>query len=1172
MDAGVEMTGSERRVAGTALDFPNMSSISSPQKLPRRLRRRLLESNKNPSPTVEEIEAKLKEAEQRRQQFYEFLSSKARQKPRSSWPALQEEDLGLRLEARFNAAEQKRSCILAKVQKRLARLDELRKAAKSGVETRFEKERDELGMKLESRVQQAETNRMLLLKAYRQQRDAKKQRAAQSLLQRLTQEIKYKECVRDAIYQKRVAAEKKRLGLLEAEKSRARERVLRVRQVAKSVFSQRETERRRLKEQLESRLQRAKRLRAVYLKQRGGLHDSPCRNLNAMVDQAEILSRKLARCWRQFVRLRGTTLALTKAHVALEISEKSAKLMPFEQLAVQIESATTLQTVKALLNRFENRITLKREAPDTNILFSLENIDHLLKRVASPNQRCNINNARGRGMKRGGSTREACSPIKLSRYPVRLVLCAYMILGHPDEVFRGKGEHEIAVAEAAESFIREFELLIKITLDGPNRTTKEETISTSSSLLSFRSQLEAFDRAWCSYLYQFVVWKVKDAKLLEEDLITAACQLELSMMHTCKLTPEGDNAGLSHYMRAIHIQVPEDQKLLREKVYNLSGNAGLEHMERALSATRSRFLEANEIASSIASPNGHKASPSSPGLSDGSIVCARDKISSLAEGCDMSGSIVQPFSKIDDSSSSNNIDSSNSGSSSGGNWSSGAKLATENEVLANEIVHEHAVGLADGLGINYEEQEGIKAIVRETMERAFWDGIMETMKQDEPDCDWVLKLMKEVQNELCEMSPSSWRQEIVETINVDILSQEMNSGIFNMDYFGKILEFVLAILQKLSAPASEDEMKPTHRKLLKELGEILQAGDKSNASIAVLMITGLRFVLQQIQVLKKEISKARIRILEPFIKGPAGLEYLRKAFTNRYGSPTNAPSSLPLTLHWLSSVHLESEQEWGEYLDSLSALTTSDTKCSLNLPPTTLRTGGSILKESKIGATTSIATGLEAPECKGDKVDLLLRLGLLKLVSEVEGLTMETLPETLRLNLDRLRAVQSQLQKIIVFSTSILVLRQMLLIENLVTTPESMENMVSESIKRLSNLLDSEEDVGISGIVETLCGLSVEGDDNQKVRSRKEVITNTLAKSLRDGDAVFTRVSRAVYLAARGVVLGGSAVKGRQLAEGALRCIGTAFLTERLVEAVKVLVVVATVSANVHRAWYEHVI
>lgn len=69
-----------------------------------------------------------------------------------------------------------------------------------------------------------------------------------------------------------------------------------------------------------------------------------------------------------------------------------------------------------------------------------------------------------------------------------------------------------------------------------------------------------------------------------------------------------------------------------------------------------------------------------------------------------------------------------------------------------------------------------------------------------------------------------------------------------MEYFGRILDYALVTLQKLSAPANDDAMKTTHQKLLIELGEISQVGEKSKASLALLMIKGLRFVLQQIQV------------------------------------------------------------------------------------------------------------------------------------------------------------------------------------------------------------------------------------------------------------------------------------------------------------------------------------
>jgi hypothetical protein len=139
---------------------------------------------------------------------------------------------------------------------RLAKLDELRQAAKSGVEMRFEKERQKLGSKVESRFKQAEANRMLMLKAYRQRRANLKERSSQSLLRKMAWENKYKERVRAAINQKRAAAEEKRLGLLEEEKKRACARLLQVQRAAESVSYQREIERRAKRDQLEDRLQR----------------------------------------------------------------------------------------------------------------------------------------------------------------------------------------------------------------------------------------------------------------------------------------------------------------------------------------------------------------------------------------------------------------------------------------------------------------------------------------------------------------------------------------------------------------------------------------------------------------------------------------------------------------------------------------------------------------------------------------------------------------------------------------------------------------------------------------------------------------------------------------------------------------------------------------------------
>ncbi|KDP38837.1 hypothetical protein JCGZ_04994 [Jatropha curcas] len=1170
MATGVELSSPETRRVPVALDFP--VSFTSQPRIPRRLRKRLFEA-KTPS-TVEEIEAKLRHADLRRQQFYEKLSSKARAKPRSpSRSSSHEEDPGQRLEAKLQAAEQKRLSILAKAQMRLARLDELRQAAKSGVEMRFAKEREMLVSKVELRVQQAEANRMLMLKAYRQRRATLRERTSQSLMRRMARESKYKERVCAAIHQKRAAAERKRLGLLEAEKERACARVSQVRRVSKSVSHQREIERRRLRDQLESRLQRAKRQRAEFLRQRGRNHNSVSVNWSRMHKQADLLSRKLARCWRQFLRSRKTTLELAKNYDALKIRESSIKSMPFEQLAHLIESAATLQTVKVLLDRLESRFMVSR-AVAGNQSTSLDNIDHLLKRVATPRKKTTPRaSMRSREAKKVGVR----SPAKSSRYPVRVVLCAYMILGHPDAVLSGQGEREMALAKSAVEFVRQFELLMRIILDGPVQSSDEESDSVSPKRCTFRSQLATFDKAWCSYLNCFVVWKVKDARLLEEDLVRAACQLELSMIQKCKLTPGGDNATLSHDMKAIQKQVTEDQKLLREKIQHLSGDAGIERMEHALSETRFKYFHAKEHGSPVGMT--HFLFPSTSSSPD----APADRLghrNNIDESVGKPSHVVRSLFREEVASSKKGFSFPLTMNSHSDDWlGSSIKLIPENELVVNEFLHERHHSFVDRF--NSEEESSIKAKIRETMEAAFWDDVMESIKQDECSYDRVVELVREVRDGIIEMAPESWKEEIAEAVDLDVLTQVLKSGTLDINYLGKVLEFALGTLQKLSAPAHEDEMKVTHQKLLKELAETCETQDESKCSHGVAMIKGLRFVLEQIQALKQEISKARVRIMEALLKGPAGLDYLRKAFANRYRSQSDAHTSLPLTMRWLSSVRNCKDQEWREHTNCLSALISNESSSEEFLPSTALRSGGSFLLKTNTGGTDSTSSSVPnttdgpQPECNGERIDLLVRVVLLKLVSGVSGLTQETLPETFMLNLPRLRAAQAQMQKIIVICTSLLVCRQTLLMERIVASGADLETIVSKCTKQLLDLLDSVDDVGIEEIVEIISGFSQEGDkalDLEKLQSRKLVMARMLARSLQAGDPVFEKVSHAVYLAARGIVLGGSGPRGRKLAEMALRQVGAAMLTDRVVETAEVLVVAANVSVAVHRSWYVNLI
>lgn len=207
------------------------------------------------------------------------------------------------------------------------------------------------------------------------------------------------------------------------------------------------------------------------------------------------------------------------------------------------------------------------------------------------------------------------------------------------------------------------------------------------------------------------------------------------------------------------------------------------------------------------------------------------------------------------------------------------------------------------------------------MEKAFWDLVTDSMKGDRPDYSQLVSLVKEVRESLHELSPKGWKQEILEKIDVEILSQVriLGSGSQDTQYLGQILQYSLGMVRRLSAAAKEDQMKKSHDKLLAELASSSEADDDSGTSSFVVgAVKGLRFAMEEIKELRAEVSKAHIQLaMQRIIQGSNGVDYLRNAFADRYGPPASAPASLPLTVQWISASKNVAGQEWREHLGSL---------------------------------------------------------------------------------------------------------------------------------------------------------------------------------------------------------------------------------------------------------------
>lgn len=79
--------------------------------------------------------------------------------------------------------------------------------------------------------------------------------------------------------------------------------------------------------------------------------------------------------------------------------------------------------------------------------------------------------------------------------------------------------------------------------------------------------------------------------------------------------------------------------------------------------------------------------------------------------------------------------------------------------------------------------------------------------------------------------------------------QILESGSQDIGYLRKLLEYSLGVVLKLASPANDNESKAMHVQLFHELSEIVVGMDKeTSSSFAQVLVKGLRFVLQQIQV------------------------------------------------------------------------------------------------------------------------------------------------------------------------------------------------------------------------------------------------------------------------------------------------------------------------------------
>ncbi|CAN6453507.1 unnamed protein product [Victoria cruziana] len=478
-----------------------------------------------------------------------------------------------------------------------------------------------------------------------------------------------------------------------------------------------------------------------------------------------------------------------------------------------------------------------------------------------------------------------------------------------------------------------------------------------------------------------------------------------------------------------------------------------------------------------------------------------------------------------------------------------------NKWLANEILHDRSDSISKSLW-NRNKPSGklaeIQAQIKSTMERAFWDGVVEALEKDPPDYSRVVQLVKEVRDELGALVPRSWKQELHESIDIDLFAQILESGVQDIDYLSKLLDYAINIVIKLGAPARDDITKAAHEKLVEELSDILASTDcKSRFYFANTLVKGLRFVLEQIQILKQDISFAKIQTLIPVIKGPLGIKYLQDAFTARYGPPSEAKTRLTQTRLWIQAVLQHLDDQRAEFDSSVEASKTNLNASSVLLLPNLIKPGG-----------------MPKIDIQWNFIGNIVRLGLIQIVTRSVASTEENTPETLRLNIERLLALQNDFQRVLVIATALLLVRQTLADKEL--TLEDIESILSDARQKLSGMLESPL-ITVYHIGQKICQICSPYMNEGSVDAG--LMTRVMNRSLTPGDAIFIKVSNAVMESIRVTLLAGKdhSSRGTAVAQACLKRIGATSVLELVTELTDNLDVMALVTCKVHGLWYENI-
>lgn len=933
-------------------------------------------------------------------------------------------------------------------------------------------------------------------------------------------------------------AEQRRQLQLERQSERLAHRNQRVREASQAAKQRRADRSRKQGAAMEERLRRAARRRQAQKLRPGS---SALKEHKASALQERLSSKVLQRMWRSFKASGKTTHELATAFSQTGICIDSARKDGFDSFARKLQSRKTLTAARSLLQRIANKLQQLGESTATD--------EYLLKHVRSNSDAAD------------------------EQFPVRVVLCAFMIVGQPEAVFNAQGDKEEQLTGAAYPFALSLEQLIEHMQRHGAQGAGEK--------------LREFCKCWELYLERFVAWKVHDAADLEGDLIRTAGDLKASALSKI---PDAPRDELTHDQAAVIDQVQSDLKLLRNRVRRLTGEAGVQRLEGHIAAV-TRAAEERKLQTETGETDTESDADLSGAFSE------EDDVTTPAAAASTQRHQRSPqqrqHSPIRQQQGSQQYQQQPQQQQQQQQGMRQASLpgqrpleqedpSVADERFVHELLHDpdfklpevedpmaHVSEEPPSHDVSQEEKlASMQRRMKAQINRAFWDSVEEVIKGNDANArnSRAMSLLEELRSELTDVVPPQRRSLVDEQLDAEELRRALNlldSQPRNaLVQLRSLLTGAARLLKDLGAPARDEEVQ-------RGVDEATSATSNSNLSAssdgndsreaaAKAITQAFRFLLHQAKVLKRDTANAQVSYLRSILRNDnAGIEWARKRFARRHNLELNSEGELasseldrqlPRTFATLSSTmrHVHSLQ-----LDLLPYINSDavQSAASVSYVPSTMATG---MNAHGVGSCGERSDREAIPVSSLKSVEALVRLAVVELVQEPKRLDPGRVPETLVFDTERLVAGQNHFQQLIVQAACLLVCRQLGGGDDVRSSLAArVKSLVASSNARLNDL--------------ALEVASLAGKDEQAGMAE-----SLLRRLTNPEDAMFKRVTSTLASALRALVLLGR--YGHQPAKEALSRSAAVELFDEAVQLAQSLLKIANVAIAVHRPVFSNML